>query len=531
MLFYIFVGVLFIALIVFLVFSAKYWHWAHVTAVALVFLTAVPAYYCLAYSLKTRKAIVKQFHDSVKELETEKTKYFNVVYGVQPGTRGGFGDGSLKAELALYNLLTTGKGRSWDQATLQARNGNEITVDISVAAAPNPENAAADPAAPADPAAADPAAAAPAPAQDAPAAEGGEYPMVGSLLYVFQLTGLSVEENRQVPVPGGYVGAYRVTAVNGTAITATAETAMPIEINNGDPVALFERPPQDTNDVMNMALRFGSNDKPTIDEYRQRFAEVFPPENFKLEANSKAYQDMLDSFAFDGRSINEINEWRNAQGLPEWNPGVEEIQVVSRVLRQLEETVDGTQDMITSGVFDSLGRANDPELQLGKPAQVAVSREGDENDVLVVDAATATAGYTRQDGTQVRSWEEEGRIQPVNRLYSRRLRDYTTEIEQLTFDQSIFNDRIAEYNRLNTSVSGSVQAADAQEQIRQAKITELTQDQDSLKGDLQVANDYLSELESRLSDLRREIRDSYLQISNMHQQSTQEAQTWAAAQR
>lgn len=524
MLFYIFVGVLFIALIVFLVFSAKNWHWAHITAVALVFLTAVPAYYCLAYSLKTRKAIVKDYHDSVKELDTQRTNYLSKLYGAQPGTRGGFGDDSLKAELARYNLLTTGKGRSWDQGLLQARNGNEITIDIPVGAAPNPENPVADPAAPADQAA-------PAPAENAAAAEGGEYPTVGSLLYVFQLTGLSVEDNRQVPVPGGYVGAYRVTAVNGTAITATAETAMPIEINNGDPVALFERPPQDTNDVMNMALQFGPSDKPSIDDYRQRFATVFPPENFNLEANSKAYQEMLDSFSFDGRSINEINEWRNAQGLPEWNPGVEEIQVVSRVLRQIEETVDGTQDMITSGVFDSLGRANDPELQLGKAAQIAVSREGDENDVLVVDAATATAGYTRQDGTQVRSWEEEGRIQPVNRLYSRRLRDYTTEIEQLTFDQNVFNERIAEYNRLNTSVSTSVQAADAQEQLRQTKITELTQDQDHLKGDLDVANTYLSDLEARLADLRREIRDNYLQISNMHQQSSQEAQTWAAAQR
>lgn len=527
MLFYIFVGVLFIALIVFLVLSAKNWHWAHITAVVLVFLAAVPAYYCLAYSLKTRKALVKQYHDSVKELNAERTKYFGTLYGAQPGTRGGFGDGSLKAELARYNLLTTGKGRSWDQATIQARNGNELTIDIPVAAAPNPENPAADPAAPADPTNPAP----PAPAAPAPAPEGGEYPLVGSLLYVFQLTGLTIEENRQVPVPGGYVGAYRVTAVNGTVITAIAETAMEIEVNNGDPVALFERPPQDTNDVMNMALRFESGDKPSIDDYRQRFAAVFPADSFKLEEDSKAYQDMLDSFSFDGRSINEINEWRNAQGLPEWNPGVEEIQVVSRVLRQMEETVDGTQDMLISGVFDSLGRANDPELQLGKSAQIAVSREGDEKDVLVVDAATATSGYTRQDGTQVRSWEEEGRIQPVNRLYSRRLRDYTTEIEQLMFDQGIFSERITEYTRLNTSVSTSVQAADAQEQLRQTKITELTQDQDHLKADIQVANGYLSELETRLADLRREIRDNYLQISNMHQQSSQEAQAWAAAQR
>jgi hypothetical protein len=523
MLFYIFIGVLFIALVVFLVLIARRgdWHWAHITALALVFLTAAPGYYCMAYVLKTRKAIVKEFHESAKAVENQSTQYYNALYGAQPGTRGGFGDGSLKAELSRYRLLTTGKGRSWDQALLQARTGAEVTFDI-----PAPAVAPVDPEALTGEAA--PAAAAP--AADAPVA--GEYPLVGSLIYAFRLTGLPVEENREVAVPGNYLGAYRVTAANGRTITATAETPMQIEISIGDGVALFERPPQDTHDVMNMALGFDVDAKPTIDEYRQKFQTVFPPETFGLDENSDEYRNMLDIFSFDGRSISqEIDQWLSSQGRPAWNPGAEEVLVVSRILTQFEEAVDGTQDMVTSGVFDSLGRANDPELQLGKPAQIAAARDGDDNDVMLIDEATASAGYTRPDGSQVRSWEEQRRSQQVNRLYSRRLRDYTTEIEQLRFEQNIFNERIAEYNRLNTSVTTSVDAANAQEQIRQTKITELSQDQENLKGDLQIANDFLADLESRLADLRREIRDTYLQISHMHQQSSEEAQNWTAAQR
>ncbi|MBL8855690.1 MAG: hypothetical protein JNK57_17110 [Planctomycetaceae bacterium] len=528
MLFYIIVGVLFLVLVILLVLIGRKgeWHWAHITAVVLVFLTAAPGYYCMAYVLKTRKAIVKEYHEASKALENERTKYLNVLYGAEPGTRGGFGDGSLKAELSRYRLLTTGKGRSWDQAVLQGRNGNEATFEIPAAAAADPAAAGAD-AAPADAAPAD---AAPAGAPVAP--EAGEYPLVGSLIYAFQLTGLTIAENRQVAVPGNYMGAFRVTAATGTTITATAQSAMPTTINIGDGVALFERPPQDTNDVMNMALGFDADAKPTIDEYRERFQTVFPAETFNLDGTSKAYQDMLDAFSFDGRAVTDIDTWLSKQdpSRPAWNPGVEEVMVVSRILTQFEETVDGTQDMVTSGVFDSLGRANDPELQLGKPAQIAASREGDDSDVVLIDEATASAGYTRQDGTQVRSWEEERRSQPVNRLYVRRLRDYTTEIEQLKFEQNIFDERIAEYNRLNASVTTSVQAADAQEQIRQTKITELSQDQENLKGDLQIANDYLANLEARLADLRREIRDTYLQISHLHQQSSQEAQAWSAAQ-
>jgi hypothetical protein len=524
MLFYIFAGVIFIALVVFLVYSAKLWHWAHITAVALVFLTAVPAYYCAAYVLKTRKAIVKEHLEAQKAAESERTRYLNVLYGAQTGTGGGFGDGSLKAELTRYKLLTTGKGRSWDQSTLQSRNETAFVFEVSAPApAPVDENAAA-----ADPAAADPAAA---PVADAAAGTEGEYPLVGALVYAFQLTGLQVGENR-LDVPGGYMGSFRVTAVEGNRVTTVPEFLMATEVRLGDGIALFERPPLDTHDVMQAALGFSAADKPTIDDYREKFQTVFPPETFGLTPASQSYLDLLDAFSFDGRSIeSEINVWLSAQGRPAWNPGVEEIVAVSRVLREFEETVDGSQDVVTSGDFDALGRANDPELQLGKPARIAASRAGDDADVILIDKATASSGYPRPDGTQVRSWEEDGRSETVTNLYSRRLRDHTTEIQQLRFDRGVVDQRIAEYTRFNASVQASLTASQAQEDLRATQITDLTQDQENLKGDLRIVGDYLADLEFRLGELRREIRDTYLQISHLHQQSLQEAASWAAAQR
>lgn len=527
MLFYIFAGVIFIALVVFLVYSAKLWHWAHITAVALVFLTAVPAYYCAAYVLKTRKAIVKEHAEAQKAADSERTRYLNVLYGAQTGTGGGFGDGSLKAELTRYKLLTTGKGRSWDQSSLQARTETAYVFEISAPApAPVDENAAA-----ADPAAADPAAApAAAPAADAAGAE-GQYPLVGALIYAFQLTGLQVGENR-LDVPGGYLGSFRVTAVAGDRVTATPEFLMETEVRLGDGIALFERPPLDTHDVMQAALGFSAAEKPTIDEYREKFQSVFPAEAFGLTLASQSYLDLLDAFSFDGRSIeSEINLWLSAQGRPSWNPGVEEIVAVSRILREFEETVDGSQDVVASGDFDALGRANDPELQLGKPARIAASRAGDDADVILIDKATASSGYARPDGTQVRSWEEDGRSETVTNQYSRRLRDHTTEIQQLRFDRDVVDQRIAEYTRFNASILASLTATQAQEDLRTTQITDLTQDQENLKGDLLIVGDYLADLEFRLGELRREIRDTYLQISHLHQQSLQEAASWAAAQR
>jgi hypothetical protein len=250
-----------------------------------------------------------------------------------------------------------------------------------------------------------------------------------------------------------------------------------------------------------------------------------------LDASSAFYQRMVDEFSFDGRSIaTEIDPWLSAQGRPALNPAAEEVLVVSRVLRNLEESVDGTQDMVTSGVFDSLGRANDPDLQLGGPARVAASRPGDDTDVILIDEPTAALGYTRQDGTQVKSWEEEGKSESINRIYSRRLRDYTSEIEQVLFDADIVGQRIEEYTRLNANAREMLEFTLAQQTVRDAKISDLTTDQQNLKSDLQVVDTYATGLDARLTELRREIRDNYLQISRLHQLSVQEADAWGAAQ-
>jgi len=514
MLFYILAGLVFIALIVFLVYAARNWHWLHITAVALVFLTAVPGVYCAAYVLKTRAAVVRMHAEANRLLEERENRYLNQLYGAQPGQRGRFGEGSLKAEAARFKLLTMGKGRTWENASLQARNEDQVTFDVPLAAAPpaddQPGVAAEQPAA----------------AAGADQETTGLYPSIGSMIYAFQVTGFAVDENRQVAVPGKYMGAYRVTAINGTQVVTTAETILPTETRAGDSVILFEKPPTDSHSVMNAALGFADGSTPSIDEMRQKFQEVFPPDTFELDANSPHYQRMVDEFAFDGRPLTEIDQWLNAQGRPNLNPSPEEIVAVVRAQRNLEESVDGTQDMVTSGIFDSLGRANDPELQLGRSARIAAAREGDQDDVLLLDEPTAALGYTRPDGTQIRSWEEDGKGDVVSRRYNRQLRDYTGEIEQILFDIALMDQRIAEYNFLNSTTQQVLADATTQQNVRDAKISALTQDQQNLRSDLRLIEGYAENLESRLAQLRNEIRDNYLRIAYLHQQAVEEAQTW-----
>jgi hypothetical protein len=517
MLFYILAGVLFIALVVFLVYAAKNWHWLHVTAVILVYLTATTGFYCAGFVLKTRKAIVKEFADAKLAAETEEQRFLDKLYGAQPNPNGGFGEGSLKGEVAKYNLLTTGKGRSWDDAVLQARDENQVVFDIPLPAAAPAEDGMAPPAEAAPPA-------------GEPVDSTGMYPSVGSLIYAFQVSSFTIGEGNQVGVPGMYLGSYRVTAVNGTQVTTVPQLAMTSDVRVGDAISLFEKPPVDTHDVMVAALGFGAEDKPSIEEFREKFQATFPPDMFGMDDASTVYQEMVDEFSFDGRPVTEIDQWLNSQGRPSLNPDAEEVLVESQVQMDLEESVDGTQDMITSGVFDTLGRANDPELQLGATAKVPKAKEGDDTDVILIDEPTASLGYVRQDGTQVQSWEETGKTQSIRRLFSRRIRDYTSEIEQLDFDTDVVQRRVSEYARYDASLKASLADAEVQQVLRDSKISDLTQDQQSLRADLQLANGYLEQLESRLGQLKQEIRDSYLQISYLHGQSLEQAAAWAVGQ-
>ncbi len=515
MLFAVIVAVLLIALIVFLVFAAKNWHWLHLTAIVLVFLTAVPSLYCAAFVLKTRKALVKLSADSIKEAATQELAYNDLLSGAEPGPSGEFGKGSLKGAVTELKLLTLGKGRAWDNATVSASNGVEITLNI-----PAPQAAAADPAAPVDPAAA-------APAGDVDLT--GSYPTPTSLVYLFQASSWKIENGSQVTVPGAYLGAVRVGQVNGSQVVTSAEVLVSQGIRNGDAVVIYEKPPTDFHGIMHIAMGFDENSTPTIDEVRAKFLEMFPAESFGLNVGDGAFVKMVNNVSFDRRPVTEIDQWLNAQGLPSLEPSPLEVMNKVRLLEDISVEVDGTQDMVTNGAFDALGRTNDPDLQIGKEAKVSKGRAGDDKDVMILDERTAALGYLRPDGVPVKSMEEEGRAEVISRIYYRQLHDYTSEIEQKMLDVTLLEERIKEYQVYNSTTDKIYADANAQVAVRDTKISQLSQDQENLKKDLATIDSYSQKLEGRLGQLKKQIRESYLQIGFIHQKKIDSAKDWAAS--
>lgn len=491
------VAVFLIALIVSLVFAAKYWHPLHITAVALVFLVAIPAVYCMGFVMKTRASLVKVAKRNAEDAEKAKTDYDAVLYGSEPGAGGGYGDGSRNAALARLERLNIGKGRTWENASIAGANDTQVTFAI-------PQSAPAEGAE----------------AEAQPDDTSGYYPSVGSRVFVFLATGLAGENGQQIPIPGNYLGVFQVDAVGDQQITTTAELVM-AEIGNGSAVYIYEKPPTDFHGNMTRALGL-EDSKPSIDKVREEFAKMFPIEDLfadNSQASQDAYNQLLDEVSFDQRPISEIDEWLQAKERGNWEPDPKEVMVRVKVLEDMPVQVNGNQDILVNGDYDSLGRTNVPRLKLANDeATVKKSKPGDDTDYWMVDEYNATLGYT-QNGDVVRSLQEEGIVQPIDRFYYRPLRDYTTEISQRLLDLAVLERRVAEYDRYTETYDFLLEKAQAQEVVRDEQISQLTADQQNLKKDLDSLTSFTADMESKLARLKQQMRETYLQITYIHQQS------------
>lgn len=489
------VAVFLIGLIAALVFASKHWHWLHITAVVLVFLTAIPAVYTTGFVMKTRAAEVSLAKNNAAAAEAARDRYDDVLYGAEPGPDAGYGVDSRNAVLVKLKRLNIGKGRTWENASVSGIANNQVTFSI-----PQPAPAEG------------------APADDAAADLTGHYPTNGSLIYVFSMISENGSDGQAMAIPGEYLGSFRVNSVGDQQIAASPELLLTGNLQNATPVYIYEKPPTDFHGAMYRAMGLDEDiTKTSIDDVRAKFAEVFPIDS--LGMTPEAYNDLLNEVSFDRRPISAIDNWLQAKNLGSWEPSPQEVMVKVKVLQDMSVQVNGTQDLHINGEYDSLGRTNIPQLKLeNDSATVKKSKEGDDTDFWLVDEPTASLGFTSPDGEPQRSLEETGEVDVIERLYYRPLRDYTTEIGRTIQNVQLLNDRIAEYDRYLENAAFLQDRADTQERVRDDKISKLTQDQDNLKRDIAALDSYSAELETKLAQLKQQMRDTYLQISYIHQQ-------------
>ncbi len=398
MILYIVLGLIFLALIVIAILSAKELHWVNSLILIFLFLSTAAASMGLAGVLFKRTKAVQKLTSVQKKLTKANADYNTAVFGGADAI--GFGKASLRSLSAQLDLLQVGRGRVWNGGKVTPADG-EWTFTF-----PNP------------------------------VPEGGEAQLK-------QLEEIEVhvfsEETRQIKtsagqtqasIPVGYVGKFRI-------IEATREAFLlePVRVVNPQQAAqptgtwtVFEKMPLDRRgsfkDAMAAINPEADIENMSIGDFRRILeTQFFPADRFPFDADSVEYEKLIDRYAFDGQSVGQIEKWVESQinsgnrRSGAFQPPPEEVHVKYRFNKESKEfSVDADGNLDTDGAFTPLGLAIARNLHVGSKVKF------NENDEVIIDSLTA-AGYDR-DGTQIEPFSSSADVTEVDRIYIRRNRDF-----------------------------------------------------------------------------------------------------------
>jgi hypothetical protein len=398
MILYIVFGLIFLALVVIAVMSAKEFHWVNSLLLIFLFLSTAAASMGLAGVLHKRTKAVKKLSTIEKRLDKVHADYNKAVFGDADAI--GFGKSSLRALSAQLDLLQVGRGRVWNGGKVAAADG-EWTFTFPTAVPAGGENQLAS--------------------------------LQEIEVHVFKEEARQIKVSSgptQISIPVGYVGKFRI-------VEATLEGFLlePVRIidttESSQPTGtwtVFEKMPLDRRGSFKDALSAinpeADIENISIGDFRRILeTQFFPADNFPFDADSAEYEKLIDRYAFDGRSLGQIEKWVEAQinsgnrKSGAFQPPPEEVHVKYRFNKESQEyTVDADGNLDTDGAFTPLGLAIASNLHVGSKVKFK------ENDEVVIDSLTA-AGYDRA-GTQIKPFSSSADVTEVDRIYVRSNRDF-----------------------------------------------------------------------------------------------------------
>ena len=486
MIFYIVYGLIFLILIVLSVMAAKHLHWINAVIVVLLFLSTAAASLGMAGVLFKRSKAVKKLNTIETKTVAIRKDYNDAVFGDANSI--GFGKNSLRAKTAELDLLLVGRGRVWNGGTATAAEG-EWTY-----AFPSPVP---------------------------PGSEDQLKLLEGMEVNVFSerpLTVTTSEGPKPSVIPVGYIGKFRIVEAKNEGFILEAVRIINREeaTNPTSTWTIFEKMPLDRRGSFKQALAAINPDadfeKMSISDFRRVLeTQFFPADNFPFEADSVQYEKLIDRYAFDGRSLGQIDEWVESQSNSgnrksgAFQPLPEEVQVKYRFNKESREyTVDATGSLDTDGAFTPLGLAISPDLHLNSTVKFK------KDDEVVVDSLTAL-GYER-DGTPIEPFSTSEDVTEIDRIYVRQNQDFPYLFSQLssrgvTRLESL-QDRKADNNLYDNTISKNLAQ---QIQERTALQAELESDNRNLEVDVETisgvttaSSEEINSLVQRLQQAKRE---------------------------
>ena len=398
MILYIVYGLIFLALVVIAILSAKEFHWVNSLLLIFLFLSTAAASMGLAGVLHKRSKQVKNLATKEKNLTRVRADYNKAVFGDADAI--GFGKSSLRALSAQLDLLRVGRGRAWSGGTVVEADGAwTFTFPKAV-----PDGGLAQ-----------------------------MESLQGIEVHVFSEQALQVKTSdgpKPASIPVGYVGKFRILEVavqsfvlEPVRIIDTEEASQPTST-----WTVFEKMPLDRRgsfkDAMAAINPEFDVENISIGDFRKILETQFlPAENFPFDADSAEYEKLIDQYAFDGQSLGQIEKWVESQTNSgnrksgAFQPLPEEVQVKYRFNKESKEfAVDADGKPGEDGAFTPLGLANAANLHVGSKVKFK------ENDEVLIDSLTA-AGYERA-GTQIKPFSSSNDVTEVDRVFIRKNRDF-----------------------------------------------------------------------------------------------------------
>lgn len=478
---YAIVGIVTLLFIVFVVLSAKSWHWVNIVFLVLTYLVGLGTVIGAAQVLQLRTKEVSALAKSEKRMMDLEKQLDQALYG--PADSNEYGPKSLFALSEKYSRQSLGQGRTWDNGAVEQKDNNRVFKFST--SSPKGDD------------------------------------MKDMLLYAFANDTVAELED-QFPVL--YVGTLRVIAETADSIEMEPVFVASDELfNSGDySWTLFEKMPADQRDAFLRNAGITNVDEMDITAFREKLSsELMPASIFGLDPESNAdhatqYEAILDRYTFDGLKLGTIRDWIESQSgrsIASFDPEPEETFIEYKFNKKSRQAyaVDASGNVSQEGLFNTLGLAVDPSLHVGGDGTVAFK----EGDTVRIDLKSAE-GYQRGDGEQVEGFKSREDVTEVARRYVRKLNDYPFLLRSLKDQTAQLIEEIERVSKNNETAVASSEDAQKQVNVRDDGIEKLTQDLERLTADSERIKGLLSDRTLQSDELTQQIEESNKAIESAH---------------
>lgn len=486
---YAIVGILVIAFIVLVVYSAKAWHWSNIVFLSLCFLAGLGAIISSAQVLELRRAEMLDARKAEEDLVKINAQIEVALYG--EGLTLEYSPESLRGLSERLDLELADRGRVWTGGSIEPKDANRVFRF-------------------------------PAPRIQNPDAV-NQASMEDMRLFVFSDR---IFDNNQV-FPVSFVGTMRVIGETDDSVELEPVFLADVEEYKSPTSTwtLYEKSPADRRDAFlrDTAIKLEEDDselEKKLTEYRKILVEQFLPANdlgydLSNEAQARNYELVIDRIMFDGLPIVKIQDWIEKQPnriSQRFDPESEEVFVRFRFESESNSyDVNSTGNLGAEGQFTENGQAINPALHA----------EGDikfkKGDIIMVDQLTAD-GYQRGEDI-VRRFADTEPVTEIDRVFVRRLSDFPYLLKTI---QRKYDEYLTEIQRVqenNVRSSDAIAKAESQSQERENQIQLLLADQQKFQNDLDIISRFANRtsesmvrFENKKQELKSEIRDRHREM-------------------